>query len=424
MPLFSDGVQYCSSDGLLCRYYPAGVCVEDEHGTYSMLVCGIEEQIAMASFGSSDCSGNILSLVEYVSYVVGTDSFGFWNFTDFTVTCDCDARCDYAATREYAVDGESCDDTDDYDETEVSVLGFCHEPGVVWFPQPIEYSCSDGELASANCNNDFHNVVSVTGFNPYLFSQRYEEVSCGRAVDTHMDYGTPTIHGAVPPEVSVTYEYDCVSREPTHAPSSVPTATSSAPSQVSGESRNHSSRAPLPVPSSTSSPSSTFYTTAPSQSSTSASHINITQNTRNTIATSSVRDDTVVIVLATCLSLSFLVIVAFLLCYCKSKKKQRVGEVELGPAVELEGHAADVPQLYQEGAIKGTGADMHPRQESSEDEKSDDLADLYVNDDDTASPTSVIPGDPSPVAASPVDKMDSLDGVYEKLEETEGQENA
>ena len=73
----------------------------------------------------------------------------------------------------------------------------------------------------------------------------------------------------------------------------------------------------------------------------------------------------------------------------------------------------------QEGVDRnpGSGAEMHQREDSSEDEKSDDLADLYVNDEDTLSPRGAIPGAASPVAATPSGKVDSLDEVYEKYEE-------
>merc|ERR1712013_44059 len=94
----------------------------------------------------------------------------------------------------------------------------------------------------------------------------------------------------------------------------------------------------------------------------------------------------------------------------------------MGDDLELEGiNAAGAPQSPQhEGVQRETGEHEQQKQESSEDEKSDDLADLYVNDDQTVSPKSVEPGVGSPISASSVERVDSLDGVHAKGDETEG----
>ena len=85
--------------------------------------------------------------------------------------------------------------------------------------------------------------------------------------------------------------------------------------------------------------------------------------------------------------------------------------------IHVSGDIELVPQ--KEGFVKETGDGiMHKREESSEDEKSDDLADLYVNDDDSEeSADAVVPGaqnDISEVRGGRLKKVDSLDGVYEK----------
>ena len=68
----------------------------------------------------------------------------------------------------------------------------------------------------------------------------------------------------------------------------------------------------------------------------------------------------------------------------------------------------------KEGAAKETGGGIeNKREDSSEDEKSDDLADLYVNDEEAEEPADAIaPG--AQVQMSELKKADSLDGVYEK----------
>lgn len=209
-----DGIEYCSS-GALCEYEPAGVCLDAEDGTSTMLVCGLESQIAMGTFNSSDCSGDTIDLVDYVSYLEGTS---FWDYDEFTITCGCDTRCEYALTREHEWYGDvNCDANDDVDETEVTALGFCQISSLIF---EIEYSCADGVLTGEYCNYDEDDDVESTGCDSdYSLGPRYQEITCGgMAVDTNIDYGTPmnysgdsywpsqTSTSTAPPEITVRFE--------------------------------------------------------------------------------------------------------------------------------------------------------------------------------------------------------------------------
>ena len=208
--LFSDGVEYCSDDSG-CKYDPAGVCVENYDETYSMLVCGLEAQIARATFNSSDCSGDALDLVDYISRIQSIAIWSNLNYNNFTVTCGCDARCDYGAARVHDERNGACDATDKYFWTDVTVVGVCQITNTTVTAR--EWSCVDGVLTGVYCERDGDDLVSETGCRSEVSLEYYEEITCGTAVDTHTDYGTP-----------INYVYPFVEISNTKRPTRSPTS--------------------------------------------------------------------------------------------------------------------------------------------------------------------------------------------------------